>query len=96
MTVYDDDDEQSSRGGLSPIPEGKEERPPSPNVQNATMSEGAPDPAEVAQKAAEFPRLPPVTSGRKGWGQSWLTHSDECALQLSQVTDGHSSLRPKA
>ena len=57
-------------GGLSPIPEGEEEGTPSPN---ATVSEGAP--AEVAQKAAEFLRLPPARTGRKRGGHSWLAHT---------------------
>ena len=77
-----DDDEHDSGGGLPPVPEGKEEGPPSPN---ATVSEGAA--AEVARKAAEIKKLSPVKSGRKSGGQSWLTHSDQYALELSQVHD---------
>ena len=88
---FEDDDGHDSGGGLLPIPEGNKEGPPSPNV---TMLEGAA--AEVAQKAAEVPRLSPVKSGRKSGGQSWLTHSDQYALELSQVTDSYSTLRPKA
>jgi hypothetical protein len=52
---------------------------------------------ELAQKAAEMKRLPsPVKSGKRSGGQSWLTHSDEYALQLSLVTDSYSSLGPEA
>ena len=90
---YDDDDEQSSGGGLPTIPEG-EEGPPSPN---ATVSEAGSALNELAQKAAEIKRLTsPVKSGKRSGGQSWLTHSDEYALQLSQVTDSYSSLGPEA
>ena len=88
---YDDNDEQSTGSGLPHIPEGEEEGPPSPN---ATESEGVAD--EVAQKAAEVPRLSPVQPGRKGGGQSWLKHSDACALALSHVTDVYSTLGPEA
>ena len=89
----DDDDEQSSGGGLPPIPEG-EEGPPSPN---ATESEARSALQELAEKAAEIKRLTsPVKSGKRSGGQSWLTHSDEYALQLSMVTDSYSSLGPEA
>ena len=90
---YDDGDEQSSGGGLPTIPEG-EEGPPSPN---ATVSEARSALQELAEKAAEMKRLPsPVKSGKRSGGQSWLTHSDEYALQLSMVTDSYSSLGPEA
>ena len=62
-----DNDEHTYGDGLLPIPKGEEEGPPSPN---ATMLEGAA--TEVAQTAAEVPRLLPVRSGRKSGGQSWL------------------------
>ena len=66
---YDNDDEQSSGGGLPTIPEG-EEPPPSPN---ATESEGSPSHGQ-AQKAAEIQRpTPPVELGKRGGGQSRLT-----------------------
>ena len=81
-----DDDEQSSGGGLPTIPEG-EEGPPSPN---ATVSEARSALQELAEKAAEMKRLPsPVKSGKRSGGQSWLTHSGECALRLSLVTDSY-------
>ena len=85
------DDEHDSGSGLPSIPEG-EEGPPSPN---ATESEGSA--TEVAQKTAEISKLPsPVKSGRRSGGASWLTHSDEYALALSQVTDSYSPLGPEA
>ena len=40
--------------------------------------------------------MSPGKSGKKSGGQSWLTHSDEYALQLSKVTDSYSSLGPEA
>ena len=89
---YDDDDaEQESGSGLPSIPEG-EEGPPSPN---ATEFEGST--TEVAQKAVEIQKLPsPVKSGKRSGGASWLSHSDEYKLALSQVTDSCSSLGPEA
>ena len=91
---YDDDDEQESGEGLPPIPEG-EEGPPSPD---ATVSEAVSALEDLAnQTTAEIKRLKsPVRSGKKSGGQSWLTHSDEYALQLSMVTDSYSSLGPEA
>ena len=35
----------------------------------------------------------PVKSGKRSGGASWITHSDEYALELSQVTDSYSSPR---
>ena len=94
-TTYQYDDAEHDSGivhsGLSSIPEGEEGAPPSPN---ATESEGATD---VAQKAAEIKRLPShVKSSRRSGESSWLTHSDEYALALSQVTDSYSSLGSEA
>ena len=87
-----DDDEHDSGSGLPSIP-GGEEGPPSPN---ATESEGSAL-HELAQKAAEMQKLPsPVKSGKRSGGASWLTHSDEYELALSQVTDSYSSLGPEA
>ena len=86
-----DDEEHGSGGGLSPIPEGEEGGPPSPN---ATVSEGAA--IGVAQKEAEIQKLSTSKSAKKSGGQSWLTHSDQCALELSQVIDSCSTLGPEA
>ena len=62
---YDDDAEQSSGGGLSTIPEGKE-GPPS---LDATVSDAGSALHELAQKAAEMKRLPsPVESGKRSGG----------------------------
>ena len=41
-------------------------------------------------------RLTSLKSGRRSGGAPWLTHSDEYALALSQVTDSYSSLGPEA
>ena len=86
-----DDEEHNSGGGLPSIPEGKEGGPPSPN---ATVSEGAA--IGVAQKASAIQKLSPSKSGKKSGGQSWLTHSDQYALELSQVTDSFSTLGSEA
>ena len=86
-----DDDEHGSGGALSSIPESEEEGLSSPN---AIVSEGAL--IGVAQKAAEIQKLSPSKSGKKSGGQSWLTHSDKYALELSQVTNSYSTLGTEA
>jgi hypothetical protein len=94
------DDEHESGEGLSPIPEGDEEEPMSPD-SNATVSEAQAAEAALAdlanQTSAQIKMLKsPGRSGKRSGGQSWLTHSEEHAQQLSLVTDSYSSLGPEA
>ena len=58
------------------------------------MSAG--DAIGVAQKVADDQKMSPSDSGKKSGGQSWLTHSDQYALELSQVSDSYSTLGPEA